>query len=66
MESGMKKLLLGLALSLSVLSATPLMAAAPTFSATQMAQVKITELSFKEIMRQFYNDQMFDVYIDNN
>ena len=61
----MKKLLLGLALSLSVLSATPLMAAAPTFSATQMAQVKITELSFKEIMRQFYNDQMFDVHIDN-
>ena len=66
----MKKLLLSLALSLSVLSATPVMAAAPAFSASQMAQVKIKDLSFKEVMRQFYNGQMVptvadDTYIDS-
>lgn len=66
----MKKLLLSLALSLGVLSAAPVMAAAPAFSASQMAQVKIKDLSFKEIMRQFYNGQMVptvadDTYIDS-
>lgn len=66
----MKKLLLSLALSLGVLSATPVMAAAPTFSNSQIAQVKIKDLSFKEIMRQFYNGQMTptvadDTYIDS-
>ena len=65
MEFGMKRLLLSLALSLGVLSATPAMAAAPAFSATQMAQVKIRDLSFKEIMRQFYNDQMVSFSIDD-
>ena len=61
----MKKLLLSLAISLGALSVTPAMAATPAFSASQMAKVKIKDLSFKEIMRQFYNDQMFDVHIDN-
>ena len=65
MEFGMKMLLFSLVLSLGALSATPVMAAAPAFSASQMAQVKIKYLSFKEVMRQFYNDQMFDVHIDN-
>ncbi|MFZ2843631.1 MAG: hypothetical protein WAZ74_06080, partial [Psychrobacter sp.] len=60
----MKKLLLSLALSLGVLSVTPVMAAAPAFSASQMAQVKIKDLSFKEVMRQFYNGQMFDIHVD--
>lgn len=58
MESIMKKLLLSLALSLGVLSAAPAMAATPAFSASQMAQVKITDLSFKEVMREFYNGRM--------
>lgn len=58
MEWCMKKLLLSVVLSLGVLSATPAMAAAPAFSASQMAQVKIKDLSFKEVMRQFYSDQM--------
>ena len=40
MEFKMKKLLLSLALSLGALSVTPAMAAAPTFSASQMAQVR--------------------------
>ncbi len=66
----MKKLLLSLALSLGALSVTPAMAAAPAFSASQMAQVKIKDLSFKEVMRQFYNGQMVptvadDTYIDS-
>ena len=65
MESGMKKFLLSLALSLGVLSATPVMAAAPAFSASQMAQVKIKDLSFKEVMRQFYSGEMTSFFIDD-
>jgi len=66
----MKKLLLSLALSLGALSVTPVMAAAPAFSASQMSQVKIKDLSFKEVMRQFYGGQMTptvadDPYIDS-
>lgn len=58
MEFSMKKLLLSLALSLGTLSAIPVMAAAPTFSASQMSQVKITDLSFKEVMRKLYSGRM--------
>lgn len=66
----MNKLLLSLALSLGALSVTPAMAAAPAFSASQMAQVRIKDLSFNEVMRQFYNGQMVptvadDTYIDS-
>lgn len=61
----MKKLLLSLALSLGALSVTPAMAAAPAFSASQMAQVKIKDLSFKEIMRQFYNGQITPTFADD-
>ena len=66
MESSMKKLLLSLALSLGVLSATPVMAAAPAFSASQMAQVKLKDLSFKEVMRQFYSGRMGYAYVDDD
>ncbi len=61
----MKKLLLSLALSLGVLSANSVIAAIPAFSASQMAQVKLKDLSFKEVMRQFYNGQMFDIHVDD-
>lgn len=66
----MKKLLLSLAISLGALSVTPAMAAAPAFSASQMAQVKIKDLSFKEVMHEFYSGQMIptvadDTYIDS-
>lgn len=66
----MKKLLLSVALSLGVLSSAPVMAATPAFSASQMAQVKIKDLSFKEVMRQFYKGQMKpssinDAYIES-
>ena len=61
----MKKLLLSLALSLGTLSAIPVMAAAPAFSASQMSQVKIKDLSFKEIMREFYSGQMGSFFIDD-
>ena len=64
MECRMKNLLLSLALSLSVLSATPVIAAVPAFSASKIAQVKIKDLSFKEVMRKFYNGQMFDIHVD--
>ena len=60
----MKKLLLSLALSLGALSVTPAMAAAPAFSASQMAQIKLKDLSFKEVMREFYSGQMFDIHVD--
>ncbi len=65
MELCMKKILLSMALSLTVLSANPVMAAAPAFSASQMAQVKIKELSFKEVMRQFYSGEMVSFFIDD-
>jgi len=65
MEFKMKKLLLSLALSLGALLVTPVMAATPTFSTSQMAQVKIRDLSFKEVMRQFYNDQIVSFSIDD-
>ena len=61
----MKKLLLSLALSLGALSVTPAMAAAPAFSASQMAQVKIKDLSFKEVMREFYSGEMTSFFIDD-
>ena len=62
----MKKLLLSLALSLGALSAAPAMAAAPAFSASQMAQVKITDLSFKEVMREFYSGQMTRITVNDD
>ncbi|MGP4120853.1 hypothetical protein ACT3N8_13675 [Psychrobacter aquimaris] len=61
----MKKLLLSLAFSLGALSVTPAMAAAPAFSASQMAQVKIKDLSFKEVMREFYSERMGYEFIDD-
>lgn len=60
----MKKLLLSLVLSLGALSVNTVMAAAPAFSTSQMSQVKIKDLSFKEVMRQFYSGQMFDIHVD--
>lgn len=65
MDLYMKKILLSVAISLSVLSTAPAMAATPTFSASQMAQVKIKDLSFKEVMRQFYSGRMGQQFVDN-
>lgn len=62
----MKKLLLILSLSLGVLSVTPVIAATPTFSASQMAQVKVPDLSFKEIMRKFYSGRMGYAFINDD
>ena len=61
----MKKLLLILSLSLGVLSATPVMAAAPTFSTQKIAQTKLSDLSFKQVMRTFYNGQMTSAHVEN-
>ncbi|MGP9493584.1 hypothetical protein [Psychrobacter sp. AOP7-B1-24] len=60
----MKKILLSLALSLGAVSVTPAMAAAPAFSASQMAQVKVPDLSFKQVMRAFYNGQMTRAFVN--
>lgn len=65
MELSMKRLLLSLAISLGVLSSAPLMAATPAFSASQMSQTKLKDLSFKEVMRKFYSGQMVNVVVDN-
>lgn len=62
----MKKLLFSLAFSVGFLSATPAMAAIPVFSASQMAQVKLTDLSFKEVMRKFYSGQMNPISINDD
>lgn len=61
----MKKFVLSLALSLGAVSATPVMAAIPAFSANQMAQVKLKDLSFREVMRQFYSGQMTPTFADD-
>lgn len=61
----MKKLLLSLALSLGALSVTPAMAAAPAFSASQMSQIKLKDLSFKEVMRQLYSGEMTSFFIND-
>ena len=65
MDSSMKKLLFSLAISLGILSATPAMAAAPAFSSSQMAHIKIKDLSFKEVMRQFYSGEMTSFFIND-
>jgi len=62
----MKRLLFSLALSLGALSVTPAMAAAPAFSTSQMAQVKVPDLSFKNVMRQFYSGRMGYAFVDND
>ncbi|MDM1283975.1 hypothetical protein HXZ60_10440 [Acinetobacter towneri] len=61
----MKKLLLSLALSSSALFAAPMATANPQFSTLQMAQVQLDNLSFKNIMRQFYSGQMSRGYVDD-
>lgn len=63
----MKQLLIILALSLNAL---PAMAADTAFSTSQMAQTKLKDLSFQEVIRQFYKNQMTptladDSYIDS-
>lgn len=60
----MKKLLLFTALALGSSVHTSANAAS-TFSASQMEQVKIRELSFKEVMRGLYGGQMVSVSVDD-
>jgi hypothetical protein len=52
-------------LSSSALFAAPMATANPQFSALQMAQVQLDNLSFKNIMRQFYSGQMSRGYVDD-
>lgn len=61
----MKRLLLSLAIGLGSLTATSVMAATPTFSAQKAAQVKVPDLSFKQVMRAFYNGQMTRAFVND-
>lgn len=61
----MKKIILSLVLSLGYFTASSAMAASPTFSAQKMAQVKVQDLSFKQVMRALYNGQMGRVYVND-
>ena len=55
-----------MAISLGVLSVAAIMACAPTSSTNEIAQVKIADLSFKEVMRQFYSGNMSRAFIGEN
>lgn len=61
----MNKILVSLALSLICLTDSSAMAASPTFSTQKMAQTKLFDLSFKQVMREFYNGQMTDALVQN-
>ena len=61
----MKKLLLSIAIGLGSLTATSAMAATPAFSAQKIAQVKVPDLSFKQIMRAFYSGQMTNIFVND-
>lgn len=61
----MKKLLLSCLFTSSILFAAPMVMANNSFSATQIAQIQLDSLSFKDLMRQFYNGQMQRAYLDD-
>ena len=62
----MKKVILSLVLGLGVVSVTSSIAATPAFSASNMAQFTVKDLSFKEVMRKFYNGRMGSVYLEDD
>lgn len=61
----MKRLLLSLAIGLGAVASTSAMAATPAFSAQKAAQVKVPDLSFKQVMRALYSGQMSNVLLVN-
>ena len=61
----MKRLLLSLAIGLGTVASTSAMAATPAFSAQKAAQVKLPDLSFKHVMRAFYNGQITTTHIND-
>lgn len=61
----MKRLLLSVAIGLGAVASTSAMAATPAFSAQKVAQVKLPDLSFKEVMRQFYGRHLKQGYISD-
>lgn len=62
----MKRLLLSLAIGLGSLTATSAMAATPAFSAQKAAQVKVSDLSFKHVMRALYSGQMTNAFVNDD
>ncbi|WP_288998928.1 hypothetical protein [uncultured Psychrobacter sp.] len=61
----MKRLLLSVAIGLGSLTATSAMAVTPAFSAQKVAQVKLPDLNFKQVMRQFYGRHLKQSYISD-
>lgn len=61
----MKRLLLSVAIGLGSLTAASVMAATPAFSAQKAAQVKLQDLSFKQVMRALYSGQMTRVFVND-
>lgn len=61
----MKKILLSLMLSTGTLLAMPAAFANTQFSATEMAKVQLSSLSFKDLMRQFYSGKMVNAFVDD-
>jgi len=61
----MKKILLSLVLSHAVFLTMANATAQTPFSATKMAQIQVSELSFKEVMRAFYSGQMRRAFLDD-
>lgn len=62
----MNKIIVSLVLSLGYFTASCAMAASPTFLTQKIAQVKVPDLSFKQIMRAFYNGQITTTHVDDN
>lgn len=61
----MKKYLLGFAITLASATAFPVMAATPTFPTAKIAQTKLNDLSFKQIMRELYSGQMTRAFVND-
>lgn len=62
----MKRLLLSLAIGLGAVASTSAMAATPAFSAQKAAQVKVPDLSFKQVMRALYSGQMTNAFVNDD
>lgn len=61
----MKKFMISLVLSSTTLLVSPAGIANTKFSVSQMSQIQLPELSFKEIMRKFYSGQMSRAFVND-
>lgn len=61
----MKNLFISLVLSSATLFVVPMAVANTAFSSAQMAQIQVSSLSFKDIMRELYNGQLTRAFIND-